>query len=102
MADKTTNQTAETTPVPGPGEGGHYSPPTKDSVTHQPQVDIKPEEAGNLPGVADAAGDEGVDYNDFTVAELKDMAHKRGVPVSADMLKDDIIKALEKADKEAS
>jgi hypothetical protein len=39
------------------------------------------------------------DYDDMTVAELKDLAHKRGIEVHSDMLKDDIIKALKKSDK---
>lgn len=96
MSEETETKAKE----PGPGEGGHYSPPTKDSISRQPQVDLKPEDVGNLPGAKEKgpASDEAVDYSDFTVAELKDMAHKRGVSVHADMLKDDIIKALEKDD----
>lgn len=46
-----------------------------------------------------AGGDEAVNYDDMTVAELKDLAHKRGVEIHSDMLKDDIIAALKKADK---
>lgn len=86
--------------APGPGEPGYYNPPTISSVT-SPQ--------NPQPGPATAAGTgetppaetvevEQVDYNDMTVAELKDLAHKRGVEIHSDMLKDDIIKALKKAE----
>lgn len=39
-------------------------------------------------------------YDDYTVAELKEQARKRGVEVSSDARKDEIIDALEEADKE--
>jgi hypothetical protein len=109
---------------PKPGEGGYYSPPKKEAgVTHQAQQDLPggdeippgmaPEEqpvSTVSPGATVAAekaatggGSESdeVDYSDYTVAELKDMAHKRGIDIHSDMLKDDIIKALKKADKAA-
>lgn len=56
---------------------------------------------GQAPATATNRAAEGseVDYSDYTVAELKDMAQKRGVEVHSDMLKDDIIAALKKADK---
>lgn len=41
-------------------------------------------------------GDESVDYEEMTIPELKDLAHKRGVEISHDMRKDEIIAALEK------
>jgi hypothetical protein len=37
------------------------------------------------------------DYDSMTVAELKELAHKRGVQVSSDWRKDEIIEALEKS-----
>lgn len=53
-------------------------------------------QAGGQPA---GEGEETTNYDDMTVAELKDLAHKRGVEIHSDMLKDDIIAALEKADK---
>lgn len=38
-------------------------------------------------------------YDDFTVAELKDQAESRGVELKSDWNKSEIIKALKKADK---
>lgn len=76
--------------------GGEYSPPTQEAgVTHSPQYEVKPPEE---KASARTESDE-VDYSDYTVSELKDMAHKRGVEVHSDMLKDDIIAALQAADK---
>lgn len=90
-----------------PGEPGYYNPPTIPSVTRQqnapepqgaaatadfPPEQPKPEQA------ADQTPEGQVDYNDMTVAELKDLAHKRGVEIHSDMLKDDIIKALKKSE----
>jgi hypothetical protein len=43
-----------------------------------------------------AKGDEATDYDSLTVPELKDLAHKRGLQISSDMRKDEIIAALEK------
>jgi hypothetical protein len=106
---------------PQPGAEGYYSPPIIEAVVRQPQgIDLPVEEPPPgmspeeqpatpvtvpLPEGTTASGSGSTtksgetDYNDYTVAELKDMAHKRGVEVHADMLKDDIIKALKKADK---
>jgi hypothetical protein len=39
------------------------------------------------------------DYDEMTVAELKDAANERGVEVSSDARKADLVKALRKADK---
>jgi hypothetical protein len=108
--------------APKPGEGGHYSPPITEAVVRQPQgIDLPVEEpppgmspeeqlvtpvTAPLPESATTSEtttkSEGTDYNDYTVAELKQQASMRGVEIHADMLKDDIIKALKKADKEAS
>lgn len=41
------------------------------------------------------AGDEAVDYETLTVVELKELAAKRGIHISSDMRKDEIIEALE-------
>jgi hypothetical protein len=82
--------------IPEGGRPGHYTPPTVDSVTHQPPV--TPAAASGQTTTDEASGLP-VDYNDYTVAELKDLAHKRGIEVHSDMLKEDIIKALKKADK---
>jgi hypothetical protein len=46
-------------------------------------------------GSKEAPGDESVDYESMTVPELKDLAQKRGVHVTSDMRKDEIIDALE-------
>lgn len=48
-----------------------------------------------LPKGSAAKSDEAVDYESMTVAELKDLAHKRGITVTSDMRKDEIIEALE-------
>lgn len=112
--------------VPKPGEGGHYSPPVDPSVVRSPQgFEVSPNEPppgmspeeqpalieaqlrteaeqAALEGKAPPSGstsEESVDYNDMTVAELKDEAHRRGIAVHSDMLKDDLVKALKKADK---
>jgi Rho termination factor, N-terminal domain len=42
-------------------------------------------------------GDEAVDYESMTVAELKDLAAQRNVHLTSDMRKDEIIAALENA-----
>jgi hypothetical protein len=44
--------------------------------------------------------DEDVNYEEKTVAELKELANERGVDVPYDARKDEIIKALKKAEKE--
>jgi hypothetical protein len=83
---------------PGPGEPGYYSPPTVSPVTSPQNPQPGPSTAAGTGSAPPAeAAPEQVDYNDMTVAELKDLAHKRGVEIHSDMLKDDIIKALKKA-----
>ncbi len=54
---------------------------------------------GKVPGTE--SEDEEVDYEEKTVAELKELAAERGVGVPYDARKDEIIKALKKSDKEA-
>lgn len=114
---------------PQPGEPGYYSPPFNESVIRSPRREVpledpppgmSPEEqpVSVVPGQTGQTGEtaEGtpakgagssksgapanqVNYDDMTVAELKDLAHQRGIEVHSDWLKDDIIKALKKADK---
>jgi Rho termination factor, N-terminal domain len=91
----------KTEKTPGPGDPGYYNPPTPPKVA-EPQNPPPPQTAA---AVADFPPDQPqpetatkVDYNDMTVAELKDLANKRGVELHSDMLKDDIIKALKKAE----
>jgi hypothetical protein len=53
-------------------------------------------------GEAATASSSQQSYDDYTVAELKEQAKKRGVEIPSDARKDEIIDALEKADKEKS
>lgn len=52
-------------------------------------------DASANPATAGKPGDESVDYESLTIPELKDLAHKRGITISSDMRKDEIIDALE-------
>ena len=101
---------------PQPGEPGYYSPPFNESVIRSPRrevpledpppgmspeeqpVNVAPTGTGTQSQAGSKTAAEKVDYNDMTVAELKDLAQKRGVEIHSDMLKDDIIKALKKAE----
>jgi hypothetical protein len=111
MAEETKTDKTKETKKPGPGEPGYYNPPTPPPAPG-PQNPPPPQTAaatGDAPPEppkpeattpkAAAGGDTQANYDDMTVAELKDLAHKRGIDVHSDMLKDDIIKALKKSDK---
>jgi hypothetical protein len=65
----------------------------------QPKDNLVPLE---VPGGPEHKATPKVDYESKTVVELKDLAKERGVEVSWDARKDEIIKALEKQDKEKS
>jgi hypothetical protein len=62
-----------------------------------PKAELIP--LGGVPGGPQTKPAE--DYEGKTVADLKELAAKRGVEVSWDARKDEIIKALEKHDKKA-
>jgi hypothetical protein len=70
----------------------------------QAQLDKEAEEErermqGKVPGTEPGTESQDVDYESKTVPELKDLAAERGVDVPYDARKDEIIKALKKADK---
>lgn len=66
----------------------------------QEQLDKEAEEERELmQGKVPGTESEDVDYEEKTVPELKELANERGVDVPYDARKDEIIKALKKADK---
>jgi len=78
----------ETTTEPKAGEPGYYNPP-KHTGPHIPVAPFPPE-----PAAATAEGEE-VDYESMTVVELKALAQERGVTITPDMHKADIVAALQ-------
>lgn len=72
-----------------------------DQVEDQPQPQLQEEgqAAAKAAKAASGLSEKGDDYDSMTVAELKDLAGQRGVEVSSDDRKADIVSKLKEADQ---